>query len=547
MRSSAGLAVVILCLVPVSGAAAGSGVLTFREASEELGLVFRHHHGGSGSFYMPETMGSGVAVLDYDDDGDEDVLYIDSGALPGYTGEPGRSVLYRNDGGRFVDVTARARLTVASYGMGVTAGDIDGDADLDVYVTAFGPNHLFENLGDGTFREIGAAAGVDDASWGASAAFADADLDGDLDLYVTNYVDFSFEDNPICGDQLRGLRSYCHPDVYDGLADRYFRNRGDGTFEDATAAAGFGEARGAGLGVVFGDVDADGWPDLYVANDMTPNFLFRGGADGVFEETALVAGVALGLRGEPEAGMGLAMGDVDGDGLPEIHVTHLDRQTNALYSSRGDGLFLDRRFVSRVAEPSIDKVGFGTELADLDLDGDLDLVVANGHIIHNVEQLGQGGHYRQRNQVLVNLGDGRFEEALDVGMDVIRASRGLAVGDLDGDGDPDVVITNSNDLAEVYVNESRPTGGWLRLVLRSPRGAGGTAALGSAIRLSAAERTQHRELRSASSYLSQSAAGAHFGLGDADRAAIDLRWPDGRRQRLAAVPANRRLVVTRAR
>ena len=534
----------LLCgVVPAS---ADDSALSFREVGESIGLVFRHHHGGSGRFYMPETMGAGVAVLDYDGDGDQDVLFIDSGALPGYEGEAGGSVLYRNEGGRFIDVTRRSGLEILSYGMGVTAGDIDSDGDIDVYVTAFGANLLFENLGDGSFREVGRAAGVDDAAWGASAAFADADLDGDLDLYVANYVDFSFENNPVCGDKERGLRSYCHPDSFDGLQDRFYRNHGDGTFEDATRAAGFRQARGAGLGVVIGDVDDDGWPDLYVANDMTPNFLFRGGEDGVFEESALMAGAALGQRGEPEAGMGVAIGDVDGDGLPEIYVTHLDRQTNALYSSLGGGLFLDRRFAARVAEPSIFKVGFGAAFADLDLDADLDLVVANGHIIHNVEALGKGGSYRQQNQVLENLGGGRFAEVREVGMDEVRSSRGLALGDLDGDGDLDVIITNSNDRVEIYANESTGSGSWLVVVLRLPAGAGGTEALGARIRLLASGSAQRMELRSASSYLSQSSSGAHFGLGETEWTAIEIRWPDGRMQRLEGVPVGKRIAVWRA-
>ena len=524
-------------------AVADGGALAFREVGESIGLEFRHHHGGSGHFYMPETMGSGVAVLDYDGDGDQDVFFVDGGALPGYQGEPAGSILYRNDGGRFVDRTAQAGLMVSGYGMGVTVGDVDSDGDLDVYVTAFGANELFRNLGDGSFAEVGRAAGVDDGLWGASAAFADADLDGDLDLYVTNYVDFSFANNPLCGDQARGLRSYCHPDVFNGLPDRFLRNRGDGTFSDATEEAGFAEARGAGLGVVFGDVDADGWPDLYVANDMTPNFLFRGRGDGTFEERALMAGAALGQSGEPEAGMGVAMGDLDGDDWPEIYVTHLDRQTNALYSGRNGGLFLDRRFIARVAAPSIYKVGFGTAFADLDLDGDRDIVVANGHIIHNVDELGKGSSYRQRNQVLVNLGGGRFAEAEDIGLDAVRSSRGLALGDLDGDGDLDLVITNSDDVAEVYANETVAMGGWLEVALRAARGGGGSGGLGARVRLVGASASQWRELRSASSYLSQSASEAHFGLGDGAWSGVEITWPGGGLQRLEKVPGGHRLVV----
>ena len=515
--------------------------MRFREASEELGIEFLHHHGGSGEFYMVETMGSGVALLDYDGDGDLDILLVDSGALRGYQGEPGRTVLYRNDGDSFFDATEMAGLVVESYGMGVTAGDIDSDGDLDIYITAFGPNHLFENRGDGRFGEVGRKAGVDDSSWGASAAFADSDGDGDLDLYVTNYVDFSYEKNPVCGEKDRGLRSYCHPDSFFGLPDRFYRNQGDGSFEDATAEAGFAEASGAGLGVLFTDLDGDSLPDIYVANDMTPNFLFRNLGNGSFEETALLAGVSLGQRGEPEAGMGVAAGDLDGDGLPEIFVTHLDLQTNALYSAMGKGLFLDRRFAARVAEPSVYRVGFGATFDDFDLDGDLDILVANGHIIHNVEAFGRGGSYKQPNQVLENLGDGKFAEAEGIGLDVVRSSRGLATGDLDGDGDVDAVISNSNDHVEVYLNESGRDGSWLSTV---PVPGMTAPPVGARFELLRSSGGQTRQLATGSSYLSQSGMEAYFGLPEAASNDLRIRWPGGAEQMLRALPPGRRIAVT---
>lgn len=493
---------------------------------------------------MVETMGSGVVVWDYDGDGDEDVLWVDSGTLPGYEGEKPRTVLYRNEGGgRFVDVTEKAGIAVAAYGMGATAGDVDGDGDLDLYVTGFGGNQMFANRGDGTFEDATARSGTGFASWSTSAAFADVDLDGDLDLYVADYVDFSFEDNPPCGQKERGLRSYCHPDVYDGLPDRFLRNRGDGTFEDATARTGLAETTGKGLGVIFSDFDEDGWPDLYVANDMTPSFLFRNRGAGSFEEIGLAAGVALSSLGVPEAGMGVDSGDLDGNGFPDLMVTHLDLQTNAVYVNQGGNVFLDGRYTSRLAEPSIHSVGFGLAFADLDQDADLDVVVANGHIIHNVELTGTGTTYKQRNQLFENLGKGQYREVAGSGLDVVRSSRGLAAGDLDGDGDLDLAISNSNDWAEVYENVGAP-GNWLAVDLAAPRG--NRQGIGARLELTAAGRKQEREVRTASSYLSQNALAAHFGLGPAPQAdRLTVRWPDGQLQAFHSLPANRRLAIVR--
>ncbi len=518
--------------------APSSAEIRFRETAAAWGVGFTHHHGGTGELYLIETMGSGVVAFDYDRDGDDDLLFVQSGELASGPERRRRSVLYRNDGARFVDVTARARLELDVYGMGGTAGDIDGDGDDDLYVTAFGPDRLLRNRGDGTFEDVTESAGAVNPEWGASASFADVDRDGDLDLYVTNYVDFSFDNNPTCGIQKRGIRSYCNPEPYAGLADRFFRNRGDGTFEDATAAAGFAGANGKGLGVIFGDVDRDGWIDLYVANDLTPNFLFHNRGDGTFEEVALLSGVAFDERGQPEAGMGVDLGDLDGNGLADLVVTHVDEQTNALYSNAGGGLFVDRRWIAHFAEPSYYMVGFGVVMADLDHDADLDVAVANGHIAHNADLWGTGTTFKQRNQVLENLGRGQFREAAGTGLDVVLSSRGMAAADLDRDGDLDLAISNSNDRAEVYENVGAD-GGWLQIEL-----AGEGVSVGAALELAAAGATQLRETRAASSYLSQSSAAVHFGVGEASRIdSLLVTWPDGHRQRLRDLPANRRFVV----
>ena len=344
----------------------------FGPVPDGWGLDFRHHSAASGQYFMVETNGGGLVPFDYDGDGDVDLLAVDGGALPAYEGPEPTTRLFRNDGGRFVDVTARSGIRVRGYGSGAAAGDIDGDGDQDVLITAFGPNQLFRNLGDGTFEEVGAAAGIDDDGWGTSAAFADVDRDGDLDLYVTNYVDFRLDRNLACGDARRGLRGYCGPDVYAPQADRFYRNRGDGRFVEATSEAGLDVPPGAGLALSFADLDGDGWIDLYVANDLTPNLLFRNLGDGTFEELGLLTGTSHGPRGSPEAGMGVAVGDVDLNGRPDIVVTNYEGETQALYSQRGPMVFTDRRFVAGLGEPTLRSLAFGLGLADFDHDGDQD-------------------------------------------------------------------------------------------------------------------------------------------------------------------------------
>ncbi len=555
-------------------AAAIAEPIRFRRVDREWGVDFRHHDGASGRYYMVETNGGGVAIFDADGDGDHDLFLVDGGPLPGYRGEAPRSRLFRNDGFSkggaeippsppfskggaarrmsFTDVTAEAELMVDVYGSGVVAGDVDADGDLDLYVTAFGPNRLFVNQGDGTFVEKGAAAGVDDPRWSSSAAFADVDRDGDLDLYVVSYVDFTLENNVACGDERRKLRGYCGPDVYQAEPDRFYLNRGDGTFIDVTeqsgfGAAGSGAARGAGLALSFADFDDDGWIDLYVANDKTPNFLFRNrgiGTNGraTFEDLSLLSGTALGPRGQPEAGMGVAVGDFDGDLKLDVAVTNYEGETHAVYQNRGAGVFSDRRFVSGLAEPTLRPLAFGVVAADFDHDGDLDLAVANGHVRENAAEFNPLSVYRQPNQVFENSRSGRFREVADPGFaPPAGASRGLAAGDLDGDGDLDLVISNVAGEVEVYENLLAPgAGSWLQVDLR--RAAGNRFGAGARIVVEAAGRRQVREVVAGSSYMSHSALTVHFGLGAArqvDR--LIVRWPEGGTQVFEDLDVDRRV------
>jgi hypothetical protein len=531
----------LLSILLLLSAPLGAEGIKFREVSKSWGIDFRHHHGGSGQRYMVETMVGGVVMFDFDGDGDEDLFFVDGGSLPGYKGEPARSRLFRNDGdGHFTDWTEKAGLKVTVYGSGGTAGDIDGDGDLDLFVTGFGGDQLFRNNGDGTFTDITRQAGVGDPLWSSSAAFADVDHDGDLDLLVVDYVDFSLANNKFCGDLKRNLRAYCHPDVYNGQPVRFFRNRGNGTFEDATQAAGFGGAVGPGLGVVFGDIDNDGWEDVYIANDTKPNFLFRNKGNGTFEDISLLSGTQLGEHGQPEAGMGVDMGDYDCDGLLDIIVTNFAQETNALYRNLGGGAFLDSRAPAGIAEPSLPFLGFGIAFADLDQDGDLDLVVANGHIQDNTAELNPGSEYAQRKQVFENLGNGKFREDKGTGMDGVRVSRGLAVGDLDGDGDLDVAVNNSNQPCEVYENVGAG-GHWLQVGFAAP--AGNHFAIGARLELEAGGKRQIRDVKTASSYASQNALAVHFGLGKAGKVdRLTVRRP-GKVQVFEGLPANRKLVI----
>jgi hypothetical protein len=505
----------------------------FEDATAAAGIVFRHINGASGQKFILETLGSGVCVFDFDGDGLQDIYFVQSGRLPGYQARGSiSSALYRNLGhGRFEDVTARAGVGGPDrYGFGCTAGDVDGDGDRDLYVTYYGQSVLYRNNGDGTFSDITRSAGAGNPLWGTSAAFADADGDGDLDLYVANYVVFDEADNLYCGENRPGYRTVCHPRNFGSQPDVFYRNRGDGTFQDASTAAGIIDRSGKGLGVVWGDYDADGDDDIYVANDDTPNFLWRNRGDGTFDEVAATAGVALSEDGVPQAGMGTDMADYDGDGLLDIFVTNLTEETNELYHNDGGGFFSDRTFVSGLGGPSLLDLGFGTFFFDCDNDGDLDVFVANGHIIDNVALYSDTITFEQRAGLYRNVGGGRFERLsfpASAPLGRTYVGRGAVPFDYDDDGRVDIVMTQNDRPAMLLRNVSETTSHWVTITLLGA--APNRDAIGAFVTVRAGDSRLLRYARTGSSYLSQGDRRLHFGLGrESVIKSVVVRWP-GRR------------------
>jgi len=536
------VAVALSATVAVAEEAAGR----FQERSAELGIEFVHQHFGTGEKYMPENMAPGVVIFDYDGDGLLDV-YLVQGALIGP--EVGESTatnrLFRQTlEGRYEDVTQRAGVGDTGYGMGATFGDYDRDGDVDLYVSNYGPNVLYRNRGDGSFEQVAAAAGADCPLWSTGSGFFDPDVDGDLDLFVVNYVDFSFDNDVWCGNAQLGVRAYCHPDVYGPLPSFFYRNNGDGTFTDVSEEAGlvFGD-HCKSLGVGFADFNDDDRLDVFVANDGAMNQLYLGDGEGRFSEEALLAGVGFSGTGAPEASMGVEIGDVDGDGRPELFLTHLDAQSNTLYRDLGGGLYADATEGAGLMAPSSPYVGFGTVLFDHDSDGDLDLFVANGHIIDNIELFDASRTHRQPAQLFDNSGDGRFVEvSRRLALDEPLVGRGVAVGDLDRDGDLDLVVGQNDGPALVLVNEVPQAGATLAVELRGV--ASNAQGFGAELELRVGDRGQVRWLRGARSYLSQSAPRARFATGAAPTAdQLTVSWPSGRLRRYRALPAGRLYIL----
>lgn len=511
----------------------------FAEVAEAADIRFNHANGMVGERWLVEIMGAGAGLADFDGDGLLDVYLVQGGPLADRSGKLPCDRFYRQIGGdalRFEDVTDKSGVCADGYGMGVASGDFDNDGDVDLFVANFGANHLLENLGDGRWRDIAAAAGVAGDAWSVSASFADLDGDGRLDLYVGNYLDFAFANRKRCTDN-ESRPSYCSPEVYEPAPDRLYRNLGDGRFADVSAAAGIHAASGAALGVVIRDFDNDGKQDIFVANDMADNLLWMNRGDGTFADDALMAGVAVNGDGMVEASMGVAAQDFDADCDIDLFLTHLAAQTNTLYVNNGRGWFTDRANTTGVAAASIPDTGFGTAWFDADNDGDLDLFSANGAVTAIAGQAPGplGLPLRQPNRLWLNDGE-RYREAPNVdAFQLAEVSRGTALGDVDNDGDLDLLVTNNRGPARLYRNDST-TGHWLGISLAD---ADGSTTIGSRVQLEGAACTV-RHVAADGSYGSANDSRVHFGLGaDATPKHVRVVWSDGRAQRFGPLAVDR--------
>ncbi len=554
-----------IAAITPADAGAGNGEVLFADRTKSAGLDFEHWNGMSGRLYYPEVVGAGAALFDYDNDGDLD-LYLVQGNLLGADREPGdatvafagewppRDRLYRNDldrrsgGLRFVDVTRESSIEALGYGMGVIAADLNNDGWTDLYVLNLEDNQLWRNEGDGTFSDQTEQSGANDQRWSVAAAAADYDGDLDVDLFIVNYVNFSVATHKTCLTE-RGEVDYCLPSAYQPLPDRLLVNDGSGRFTDASADAGLDDVRpGNGLGVLVADVDGDHRLDFYVANDLTPNHLWTNRGDGTLVEEGLISGAALNADGEAEASMGLAAGDYDADGDLDLFMTHFTRETNTLYrndSETGAASFRDRTNAVALARPSWDATSFGTAFVDLDRDSWLDLVVVNGAVTF------AAGRPRteedpfpldQPNQAFLNVagdsGSRRFEPAANGLLDggIPRVSRGLAVGDIDNDGDADLIITNNNGPAQLLLNEAAGND-WIGLTPRLGEAQGGRPASGVIVRV-------HRDgaaplvrlAGSSGSYASSSDPRLAVSLGGAAVSRIEVQWADGRLEEWPPTP-----------
>ncbi|MCA1563152.1 MAG: CRTAC1 family protein [Acidobacteria bacterium] len=520
----------------------------FIDVAERTGLRFRHVNGAAGRFYMPEIMGSGGALLDYDGDGDLDVLLVQGGSLDRRStaaNADGKPRLFRNELNaanargrvgplRFTDVTPAAGFRTMEYGMGVATGDYDNDGDVDVYLTSFGLDALYRNDGNGRFTDVTAQAegGLNDPRWTTSAAFLDYDRDGDLDLFVTAYIDFTVAGHKVCRDSA-GAHTYCTPTAFRPLPHRLYRNNGDGTFADVSEAAGISKNFGNGLGVAAADYDGDGWIDLYVANDATANQLWINRRNGTFEDRGLLSGSAFNAEGLPEGSMGIAAGDIDNDGDEDLFVTNLPRETHTLYVNRGKGEFEDLTVQARLAIPSLPFTGFGTDWFDYDHDGVLDLFVANGAVGTVEAQRGAPFPFRERNQLYRGAGDGRFDEIspqiAGPAFTVEDVSRGAAFGDVDNDGDVDILVTRNGGEAALLLNQVGSKTPSLDVQLEGTRD--NRLGLGARVAVWRAGRpARWRRAHTDGSYLSASSPHVHFGLGDGPVEGVLVEWPTGTRE-----------------
>ena len=507
--------------------------LDFKDLSKEQSLNFVHDHGGSGEYFYVESMGSGICLIDYDNDGDLDAYFPQGAPLPGW----GKNIklenkLFRNDNAIWIDVTQEAGVGDISYSMGCACADYDNDGDTDLYVTNFGNDIFYRNNGDGTFKDVTLELGIENIEMGTSAAFFDSDNDGWLDLYVTNYIQYSIDENPECIGKMHTpnhgkthIRSYCDPDNFFGEGDKFFYNK-NGKFIDRSSRSGINRVQYKGLGVVPGDIDNDGDMDIYIANDKEMNLLFINNGRGRFEEKALSMGVGFNGDGLAEAGMGVDLGDFNRDGWLDIFVTNFTGESNTLYLNKKLGYFVDASYETGLGKPSIPFLAFGTKFVDLDLDGWLDLFVANGHVIDNINLINKQYEHAQYNQIYINQGNSTFiDKTKEIGGDLLykAVSRGAAFGDIDNDGDMDFVISNNNERAALLFNLGKPKYNWIGIELQGV--SCNRDAIGSKIILSTNLGIQTAWVNPANSYLTSNDKRVVFGIGDEDVIlSLQIEW-----------------------
>ena len=535
----------------------------FQEISEKVGLTFKHFTGATGEYYMPEIMGAGVALFDYDNDGDLDVYLLQGTvfdpnqdpALSKFPPPPGwkpgnrlfRNLLSETGKLQFVDITERAGVGYIGYGMGAAVGDYDNDGFQDLYVTNFGHNVLYHNNGNGTFTDVTAQAGVDDPRWSTSAAWVDFDRDGHLDLFVANYLDFNVKGNKRCSAST-GEQDYCTPKMYQPVPARLFRNQGDGRFQDVTERAGIGAAVGPGLGVVCADFNGDGWPDIYVANDGAPAHLWINQRNGTFKQNSLLSGTAFNVEGMSQAGMGVTAGDFDNDGDQDIAKTNLTNEGSNLYVNDGLAGFYDASAELGLLFPTFPYTGFGTGWFDYDNDARLDLFMANGAVNRLPALRGNPYPFNQPNQLFHNEGVGKkFRDMTEVAgpaLALSEVSRGAAFGDINNDGGIDILITNNNGPARLLLNQVHSLNHNHWLLVRLEATAGNRFAMGAKIEVRQRGRKLLQVAQTDSSYLSASDVRVHFGLGE-DRVIerLTVYWPNGSIEAWDQIQADRILTI----